>query len=106
MADRGRFPRLSPEEAVALIPHGATVSFSGFSPAGAAKAVPRALAARARELHARGEPYKVRVLTGASSGVSIDEDLAQAQAIAWRAPYMSGAMLPDLDLSEFSPTAS
>jgi len=66
----------------------------------------RALATRARELHARGEPFKVRVLIGASSSVSIDEDLAQAQANAWRAPYMSGAMLPDLDLSEFSPTAS
>jgi propionyl-CoA:succinyl-CoA transferase len=93
MSDSGPFPKLSPEEVVALIPHGATVSFSGFSPAGAAKAVPRALAARARALHARGEPFKVRVMTGASSGVSIDEELAQAEAISWRAPYMSGTTL-------------
>jgi propionyl-CoA:succinyl-CoA transferase len=93
MADSSPFPRLSPEEAVALISHGATVSFSGFSPAGAAKAVPRALAARARDLHARGEAFRVRVMTGASSGVSIEEELAQARAISWRAPYMSGATL-------------
>jgi acetyl-CoA hydrolase len=89
----GRYPKLSPEEAVALIANGATVSFSGFSPAGAAKIVPRALGARARELHAKGEPFKVRVLTGASSGESIDEELAQAEAISWRAPYQSGSTL-------------
>lgn len=93
MSTLGRFKRLTPEEAVSLIPNGATVSFSGFSPAGAAKIVPRALATRARQLHAKGEPFKVRVLTGASSGESIDEDLAQAEAISWRAPYQSGATL-------------
>ena len=93
MAGSGPFPNLSPEEAVARIPHGATVSFSGFSPAGAAKVVPRALAVHARALHARGEPFKVRVMTGASSGDTIDEALAQAEAISWRAPYMSGATL-------------
>lgn len=87
------YPRLSSEEAVALIPDGATVSFSGFSPAGAAKIVPRALAAKARALHAKGEAFKVRVLTGASSGESIDEDLAAAEAISWRAPYQSGSTL-------------
>lgn len=88
-----KFKRLSPEEAVSLIPDGATVSFSGFSPAGAAKIVPRALAARALRLHAKGEPFKVRVLTGASSGQSIDEELARAEAISWRAPYQSGSTL-------------
>jgi acetyl-CoA hydrolase len=87
------FRKMTPEEAVALIPNGATVSFSGFSPAGAAKIIPRALAARAREVHAKGEPFKVRVLTGASSGSSIDDELAEAEAISWRAPYQSGAAL-------------
>ncbi len=87
------YAKLSPEEAVALIPNGATVSFSGFSPAGAAKIIPRALAVRSRELHARGEPFKIRVLTGASSGESIDDDLAEAEAISWRAPYQSGSIL-------------
>jgi succinate CoA transferase len=93
MSERAHFATLTADEAVALIPHGATVSFSGFSPAGAAKVIPRALAARAKEHHERGEAFKVRVLTGASSGDSIEEALAQAQAISWRAPYMSGATL-------------
>ncbi len=93
MCETGHFPKLTAEEAVAHIPNGATVSFSGFSPAGAAKVIPRALAARAREFHQRGEPFKIRVLTGASSGETIEEALAQAEAISWRAPYMSGATL-------------
>ena len=35
------------EEAADLIPNGATIGFSGFTPAGSAKAIPKALAARA-----------------------------------------------------------
>ena len=89
----GAFPKMTPEEAVALIPDGATVSFSGFSPAGGAKVIPRALAARAKALHAKGEPMRVRVLSGASSGNAIDDELAEAEAISWRAPYMSGGSL-------------
>ncbi len=87
------FPILSPEDAAALIPDGATVGFSGFTPAGAAKAVPRALAARAKALHAQGEPFQLRILTGASTGESFDEALAEADAVAWRAPYQSSRRL-------------
>src|SRR5208283_1737548 len=87
------YPKLSPEEAAARIFHGATVAFSGFTNAGAAKLIPRALAERSRELHARGAPFKIRVLTGASSGSSIDEPLAREEAISYRAPYQSGATL-------------
>ena len=87
------FPRLSPEEAVAHIPNGATVAFSGFGNVGAPKVIPRALAAVARKQHVKGEPFKIRVLTGAASGVDVDEALAQARAIAWRAPYQSAATL-------------
>ena len=57
------FAVLTAEEAAELIPHGATVAFSGFTPAGAAKDVPRALAARARRLHDAGQPFQIRVLT-------------------------------------------
>jgi acetyl-CoA hydrolase len=89
------FPRLSAEEAAAMIPDGAFVGFSGFTPAGAAKAVPRALAARARELHEKGQPFKIRVLTGASTGHDLDESLARAEAISWRAPYQSSRTLRD-----------
>ncbi|GKT10636.1 succinate CoA transferase [Desulforhabdus sp. TSK] len=87
------FPKLSPEEAVVEIFNGATVAFSGFTNSGAAKAVPRAIAAKAHALHGRGEPFKIRVLTGASSGESIDEPLAEAEAMSYRAPYQSGPKL-------------
>ncbi len=87
------FPRLTPEEAAEHIFHGATVAFSGFTNAGAAKLLPKAIAARAAALHAKGEPFKIRVLTGASSGESIDEPLARAQAMSYRAPYQSGPIL-------------
>jgi succinate CoA transferase len=87
------FPKLAPEEAAEAIAPGAMVAFSGFTAAGAAKAVPRAIAARARRLHAAGEPFKIRVLTGASTGASIDDALAEAEAISWRAPYQSSRVL-------------
>lgn len=91
----GPFPIISAREVAESIQHGQTVSFSGFSPAGAAKAVPEALAAYARELHAQGKPFKIKVLTGASSGRTVDENLAAAEAISWRAPYQAGQALRD-----------
>ena len=93
MTKREGFPRLSPEEAAQLIGHDSMVAFSGFTPAGAAKAVPLALAQRARDLHASGQPFQIRVLTGASTGRSLDDALAEADAISWRAPYQSSAPL-------------
>ncbi len=87
------YAKLTAEEAAELIPDGATVAFSGFTPAGAAKAVPKALAARARRLHQEGKPFQVRVLTGASTGPSLDDALAEAEAVSWRAPYQSSPAL-------------
>ncbi|HEX7071874.1 MAG TPA: succinate CoA transferase [Rhodothermales bacterium] len=83
------FPILTAEEAAALIPNGATVGFAGFTPAGAVKAVPRALADRAKAMQAAGETLRIRVLTGASTGPALDETLASVNAISWRAPYQS-----------------
>ncbi len=76
-----------------MISDGATIGFSGFTPAGAAKAVPLALAKRARMLHDAGQPFAVRVLTGASTGKQLDDALADADAISWRAPYQSSRIL-------------
>jgi len=88
-----RFPLLTSDEAASFIPHGATVAFSGFTPSGAAKVVPEALARRARELHQNNQPFAIRVLTGASTGEKLDEALAQAKAISWRTPYQSSKTL-------------
>lgn len=90
---RRPFPTLGAAEAAALIPDGATIGFSGFTPAGAAKAVPRALAGRAAAARERGESLRFRVLTGASTGADLDDALGEADAISWRAPYQSSAPL-------------
>jgi acetyl-CoA hydrolase len=87
------YPILTPEEAAALIQNGETIGFSGFTPAGAPKAIPRALAERAKEEHALGREFKVGVLTGASTGRSLDAALADAEAISFRTPYQSDALL-------------
>ena len=95
MIVNGSFPVISAEEAVAGLKDGDTVAFSGFSPAGAAKAVPRALAQKARQEHANGQAFRVRILTGASTDRGIDDELAAAEAISWRAPYQSAPALRD-----------
>lgn len=87
------FPLLSPAEAVSLIQHGQTTAYSGFTPAGSPKVVPGALANRARSEHAAGRPFQVGVITGASTGPSLDGLLAKADAILFRTPYQSD---PDL----------
>lgn len=87
------FPELTAEEAAVLIQNGDTIGFSGFTPAGAAKAIPRALAARAESEHAQGRPFKVGVVTGASTGDSLDGALARANAVLWRTPYQSDKTL-------------
>jgi len=87
MSRISNFPVLSADEAAALIPAGALIGFSGFTPAGAAKAVPRSLAERAQKSHDAGDPLQWRVLTGASTGRALDDELAAADAVSWRAPY-------------------
>ncbi|HHX87810.1 MAG TPA: succinate CoA transferase [Firmicutes bacterium] len=86
------YPLITAEEAASMIENGQTVAFSGFTAAGAAKAVPLALAKRGRELQAKGKPFQVRVLSGASTG-ALDENLAGSNIISWRAPYQSSRTL-------------
>ena len=95
MVPRHTFPRLTAAEAAALIPDGALVGFSGFTHAGDAKAVPRALADRATALHRQGLPFRIRVLTGASTGRNLDGALAEADAVSWRAPFQSSKPMRD-----------
>jgi len=83
------FPILTPEEAAAHINHDEVIGFSGFTAAGAAKVIPPAIAAKARAEHDAGRPFKVGVITGASTGPSLDGELARADAIKFRTPYQS-----------------
>ncbi|MBC2605657.1 acetyl-CoA hydrolase/transferase family protein [Pelagicoccus albus] len=84
---------LTPEEAASYITNGMTVGFSGFTPAGAAKVVPKAIAKFAKEEHDSGRDFKIGVITGASTGDSLDGELARADAVAWRTPYQSDKFL-------------
>src|SRR5262245_58017948 len=72
------------------------VAVGGFTPAGAPKAVPRALARRARPLHQSGTAFQVKLLSGASTGAACDDELARAEAVSWRAPYMTSAPMREL----------
>ncbi len=87
------FPKITAEEAAEFIRHDHHIGFSGFTPAGAAKAVPMAIAQRAMREHEAGRDFKVGVLTGASTGASIDGELAKANAVKFRTPYQSN---PDM----------
>jgi acetyl-CoA hydrolase len=87
------FPTLSADEAAALIQDKDTIGFGGFTAAGACKVIPLAMATRAKAEHAAGRPFKLGVITGASTGKSLDGALAEAEAIAWRTPYQSDPVL-------------
>jgi len=80
---------ITAQEAAEHVNNGDLVGFSGFTPAGSPKVVPGAIAARAREAHANGKEFKIGVVTGASTGDSLDGELARANAISFRTPYQS-----------------
>lgn len=83
------FTKLTAEEAAAFIQHGQTVGFSGFTPAGSPKTIPAAIAKRAEAEHAAGRPFQIGVITGASTGPSLDGALSKADAISFRTPYQT-----------------
>ncbi|MDZ4743016.1 MAG: succinate CoA transferase [Verrucomicrobiota bacterium] len=86
-------PRITAQEAAKMIEHGDSIGFSGFTPAGAAKVIPLAIAEKAKAEHAAGRPFKIGVLTGASTGRSLDGALAAADAVLFRTPYQSDGEL-------------
>lgn len=81
--------------AAARIRAGEIVAMSGFTGAGYPKAVPTALAARARAAHERGEAFRIDLLTGASTAPELDGVLAEADAIARRLPFQTDPTLRD-----------
>ena len=91
--DRIRHPLLreritSAAAAAALIEDGMTIGMSGFTRAGDAKAVPLALAERARHT-----PLQVTLMTGASLGGDVDKVLTEAHVLARRMPFQSDPTL-------------
>ncbi|WP_434608528.1 acetyl-CoA hydrolase/transferase family protein [Pseudomonas sp. D2-30] len=91
--DRIRLPSLlnkvmSAAEAALLVEDGMTVGMSGFTRAGEAKAVPHALAERAKVT-----PLKISLMTGASLGNDLDKQLTEAGVLARRMPFQVDSTL-------------
>ncbi len=80
---------ITAEEAATYVHHNDHVGFSGFTPSGCPKVVPGAIAKRAIEEHAKGNPFQIGMFTGASTGDKLDGELARAHAILFRTPYQS-----------------
>ncbi|MBB2155808.1 acetyl-CoA hydrolase/transferase family protein [Gluconacetobacter diazotrophicus] len=81
------------EEAASYIRPGSMVGMSGFTGSGYPKAVPQALAAIMEAEKAKGNSFRIRLFTGASTGPELDGALAKADGIAFRMPYNSDATL-------------
>ena len=73
------------EEAAKFINDGDTVATSGFTPSGYPKAVPLALAERAKN----GEKVEITLITGASVGPELDGILAETGVVKRRFPYQT-----------------
>ncbi len=78
-------------EAASMIKNDDSLGLSGFTPSGVPKAVTKELAKIAVSEHEKGNAFQVSLFTGASTGQSTDGDLANAQAIRFRAPYTTNA---------------
>lgn len=82
---------ISAAQAAEHIENGSFVAVGGFGPAGSPKAIPPALAQKARREHEAGRPFKVNLVTGASIGASCDGELAAADAVDRRLPFSVNA---------------
>ncbi|SBS32475.1 Succinyl-CoA:coenzyme A transferase [Marinomonas aquimarina] len=73
---------MSAAQASEFIKDGMTVGMSGFTRAGEAKAVPKALAERCKQ-----QPIKINLMTGASLGNDLDKILTESGSLARRMPF-------------------
>lgn len=107
---------MSAQDAASLIPANSTVGMSGFTGSGYPKVVPMALAERIEAEHAAGNPFRLKVWTGASTGPELDGALAKADGIEFRLPYNSDPIARekinkgemeylDMHLSQVAPVA-
>ena len=80
---------ITADEAASYVHNDDNVGFSGFTPSGCPKAIPSAIAKRAEAEHAKGNPFRIGMFTGASTGDSLDGALSRAKAVKFRTPYQS-----------------
>lgn len=84
---------MTAEEAVQFVNNGDKVGISGFTGAGYPKAMPEAIAERAKAEHAKGNDYAIELFTGASTADNCDGVMAEADAISFRTPYQSDPVM-------------
>ena len=80
---------MTADQAASLIQSGMTLGMSGFTPAGAPKAVPQALARHIEAQNANGGNFRISLWTGASTSPELDGALAKVHGIERRLPYQS-----------------
>ncbi len=80
---------MTADEAVQFVNHGDKVGISGFTGAGYPKAMPTAIAEKAKAAHEKGQDYSIDLFTGASTAPECDGVLAEANALRYRMPYQS-----------------
>ncbi len=84
---------MSADAAAEFIKDDMLVGITGFTGAGYPKALPTAIANKAKALHAKGESFGIRMVTGASTAPECDGVLAEAGAIKFRSPFQSDPTL-------------
>ena len=83
------FNFITAEEAASYIKNNDVIGIGGFSSVGTVKATTAALAVKAEAEHAKGNEFKVGLITGGSTGDQIDGALSRAKAVKFRTPFQS-----------------
>ena len=84
---------MTADEAAQFIQNGMMLAVTGFTGAGYPKAMPTAIANKAKDAHAKGEKFSVGMVTGASTAPECDGVLAEAKALHFRSPFQSDPTL-------------
>lgn len=84
---------MSAEQAAEFVKNGMMLAITGFTGAGYPKALPTAIANKAKDLHAKGEKFSIGMVTGASTAPECDGVLAEAKALHFRSPFQSDPTL-------------
>lgn len=80
---------MTAQEAACMIKNNDVIGIGGFSSVGTPKAVPAALAERAKSEHELGREFKVGLITGGATGDTVDGALAKENAVLFRTPFQS-----------------
>ncbi|WFF37898.1 acetyl-CoA hydrolase/transferase family protein [Moraxella nasibovis] len=84
---------MTAEQAAEFVKDGMNLAITGFTGAGYPKALPTAIANKAKAAHAKGETFSIGMVTGASTAPECDGVLAEANAVHFRSPFQSDPTL-------------